>query len=66
MQNYFRVKFLAIPKSVQMRLEMKTYTFGYGKAEGIVLILQCKIDNEYDKRRKTPDCKLSNCSCRCD
>lgn len=62
MQNYSRYNFPAIPKSVQMRLGMKTYTFGYGAAEGIVLILQCKINNEYDKRRKTTYCRLSNCS----
>ena len=49
MQRYSRYKFYAIPKSVQMRLEVKTYTFGYGTAGVIVLILQCKINYEYDK-----------------
>lgn len=62
MQNYNRYNFPAIPKSVQMRLGMKTYTFGYGTAMVITLLLQCKINNEYDKQGKRPDCRLPNCS----
>lgn len=49
-----------------MRLAVKTYTFGYGTPDVIALILQCKINYEYDKRRKTPYCRLPNSGYRGD
>ncbi len=34
MQSYCQLKFLAIPKSVYLHIQMWIYTFGYGAIEG--------------------------------